>query len=92
MDTSVMTNKTKILSYEEFSYGDFEIAVDDVSVQYVQKEDCTENTDEPQVLTLSCRNNGCARFINIKTDNWSIENIDEFVKLLKDFKRRASLI
>lgn len=87
-----MINNTKILPYENFHYEDEQIGVDDVSIQYVQKEDCTEDTDEPQVLIISSRNNGCARFINIKTNNWSIEDIDEFVKVLKDFKRRASLI
>lgn len=87
-----MINKTKLLPYEDFHYEDEQIGIDEVSVQYVQKEDCTESTEEPQVLIISSRNNGVGRFINIKTNNWSIEDIDEFVKVLKDFKRRASLI
>ena len=81
----------KILPYEDFKYEDFEVGIDDVTINYVQKEDCTESEEEPQVLTLSTRNNGVGRFINIKTNNWSIENGETLLQIIKDFEIRAGL-
>lgn len=66
------------------------VAVDDVVVKYIQSNDCTEDMDIVQELTISSRNNGCKRFINIKTDNWSISDTEEFSKIIEDFKKRAS--
>jgi len=72
------------------AYTDGIVAVDDVIVKYIQSNDCTEDTDVVQELTISSRNNGCARFINIKTDNWSISDTEEISKIIEDFKKRAS--
>jgi hypothetical protein len=84
--------ETKILPIENMSYKSSEIAVDDVSVTYVQTNDCTED-DGAQSITLSTRNNGVARFLNIKTERegWSFENIEDLEILIEDFKRRALL-
>ena len=83
--------KTNILPIEKINYKDWEIGVDDVSVTYVQASDCTEE-DGAQSITISTRNNGIARFLNIKTgeEGWSINNVQDLKKLIKDFKRRAS--
>jgi len=83
--------KTNILPIEKINYKDWEIGVDDVSVTYVQASDCTEK-DGAQSITISTRNNGIARFLNIKTgeEGWSINNVQDLEKLIKDFKRRAS--
>ena len=83
--------KTNILPIEKINYKDWEIGVDDVSVTYVQPSDCTEE-DGAQSITISTRNNGIARFLNIKTgeEGWSINNVQDLEKLIKDFKRRAS--
>lgn len=81
----------EIKSYEDFKFEDNKIGIDDVSITYLQNSDCTENQDDVQSITISCRNNGAARFLNIKTENWSLENIDEMVALLKDFEKRAEL-
>lgn len=83
--------KTNILPIEKINYKDWEIGVDDVSVTYVQASDCTEE-DGAQSITISTRNNGIARFLNIKTgeEGWSINNVQDLEKLIKDFKRRAS--
>lgn len=81
----------EIKSYENFHFEDNEVGIDDVSITYLQRSDCTENEDDTQSITISCRNNGVARFLNIKTENWSLENAEEMLALLKDFEKRAGL-
>lgn len=75
------------------NYGDYEVCIDDVSITYVQTGDCTEDRDACQDLTLTARNNGVARFINIKTgDNgWSIDSVETLKQIIQDFERRACL-
>ena len=82
----------EIKSYEEFQFKDDIVGIDDVSITYIQNEDCTGLDGEtPQTITISTRNNAVERFINIKTDSWSISDVDELVKLIEDFKKRAEL-
>ena len=82
----------EIKSYEDFKFEDEIVGVDDVSITYLQNADCTgEDGEEVQSITISTRNNAVARFINIKTDSWSISDIDELIKVLEDFKKRAEL-
>lgn len=83
--------KQKIVPFEEMNYEDGEVCVDKVTVQYVQSGDCTEDDSDCQDLTLSTRNNGIARFINIKTgeNGWSICDISELEQIIRDFKKRA---
>ncbi len=81
----------EIKPYEKFRFENNEVGMDDVSIMYLQRSDCTESEDDAQSITVSCRNNGVARFINIKTENWSLENAEEMIALLKDFEKRAGL-
>ena len=81
----------EIKSYEDFKFEDNKIGIDDVSITYLQNSDCTENGDDVQSITISCRNNGTARFLNIKTENWSLGDAEEILALLKDFEKRAGL-
>lgn len=83
---------TRVESYEETEFGAGAIVVDDVKITYAQNGDNTEKEDTVQTITLSTRNNGVARFINIKTSNWSVDGIDDLKVLLKDFEKRASII
>ena len=71
--------------------GTDEVLLDEITCTYLQNADCTEDSDEPQVIEISTRNNGAARFINIKTENWSIGNINELIEIIKDFSKRAGL-
>ena len=75
---------------KEFKYGDNQIAIDEVSITYVQSNDCTEE-EGAQSITISARNNSAARFLNIKTESWSLDSIDELKDLIEDFKKRALL-
>ena len=81
----------EIKSYEKFKFEDGHIGIDDISITYLQNGDCTEGDENVQSITISTRNNGVGRFVNIKTENWSINDVDELAKLIKDFKKRAGL-
>ena len=85
--------KEEIKPFENCKFADGEICVDTVSVLYTQNGDCTEGEDEVQELTISSRNNGMARFINIKTgeNGWSIDDIPSLAKIIEDFKKRADI-
>lgn len=76
---------------DERAYKDNIVAIDDVSITYVQSNDCTESEDDVQELTITTRNNGCVRFLNIKTDNWSIEDANELVDIINNFKKQANI-
>ena len=54
----------------------------------VKNGDCTEDFDNIQTITISTRDNGVSKFLNIKTDNWSISDVDDLVALLEDAKKR----
>ena len=72
---------------------DNQVLVDSVSITYYQPPDCTENDEsEPQLLTISTRDNGCENFINIKTTNWSINEPEDLLKIIEDFKNRAQIV
>ena len=89
-----MKEKLNILPFEnEDRYEDDNVFVDDVTITYCQSADCSGDDGEEtvQVITVSSRNNGVARFINIKTDSWSISDISELQGLIEDFKKRALL-
>ena len=71
--------------------GKEQVLLDEITCKYIQEADCTEDRDEPQEIILSSRDGGGGKFINIKTESWSI-NGDTFEKeiipLFEDFKRR----
>ena len=73
---------------------DDQVGIGEVTIEYFQNPDCTEDADTigAQTLTISTRDNGVARFINIKTDNWSIDGATSLVDIIKDFEKRASLL
>ena len=69
--------------------NDNEILLDEISMTYIQNPDCTEDREaEPQSLTISTRDNGCEKFLNIKTDDWSIDDIENLSLVIEDFKKR----
>ena len=85
-------NKILPIDSDEFNYESRQIGVDDVSIQYVQSNDCTEE-EGTQTITISTRNNGVKRFINIKTgeEGFSIDNPEELVEIINHFKKCACL-
>ncbi len=81
----------KVFEEMDFSEDDKEVYVDDVSVTYCQSGDCTEDSDEVQTLVVSSRNNGMGRFINLKTENWSVDGIKDLENIINDFSERAGI-
>ena len=71
---------------------DNQILLEEISCTYVQNPDCTEDREgDPQSITLSSRDGGGGKFINVKTTGWSIsgDNLEsDLIPLLKDFKHR----
>ena len=68
--------------------GDYDVYVEDVSVEYGQD---TVDEEYYQILKVFTENNGVARYINISTEKWSFSDIDDLIQILEDFKKRASL-
>lgn len=81
----------EIKPYETMNYESGDIGIDEVQITYIQNADCTEDNDDVQSITLVARNNGIARFVNIKTESWSISHAGEMENLILDFERRAGI-
>ena len=74
---------------------DNEVLLDEITCKYVQEADCTEDRDECQEIILSTRDGGGGKFINIKTESWSIngDNPEEdLIPLINDFRKRINEI
>lgn len=58
----------------------------------MQEPDCTEDRDgDPQTLTLSTRDGGGGKFVNIKTNGWSIDqDSSDLTDIINDFKKRIN--
>ena len=82
-----------ILPTEKSKFEDEDGIISTVSIEYLQNADCSgDDGDETvQKLTLSTRDNGIARFINIKTNSWSIDNVEDLKTIIDDFKKRAGI-
>ena len=78
---------------EKDKSGEPPVYLDEVNMVYFQNGDCTQDQDIVQELHVEAVNNGVSRFIRFKTgeDGWSVSEIDEIVKVLEDFKKRAEL-
>jgi len=69
--------------------NDNQVLLDEAVITYVQNPDCTEDRDgDWQSLTLSIRDNGIDKFLNMKTDNWSFDNIEMLSVVIDDFCKR----
>ena len=91
--------RINVVPYEEATLnenGKWEegtVVIDDISIKYLQNSDSSgdDGDEEVQELTLTARNNGIARFINVKTDSWSIDSVDELKSIIEDFKHRSGI-
>lgn len=80
-----------IKNYEDFKFEDNVVGLDDVSITYLQNGDCEDERDNVQSITLTTQNNGVDRFITIKTDRWAIDDTEQLIEIIEDFKKRAEL-
>ena len=73
--------------------GKDQVLLDEVICKYVQNPDNTEDQDDCQEIIISSRDGGGGKYINFKTNSWSItgDNLEEEVlPLFQDFKKRIS--
>ena len=88
-----------IVPYEEATlnengeWGDETVVINEVSIEYLQNTDCSGNdgNEDVQALKITARNNGVERFLNIQTDSWSIDGVDELQTIIEDFKHRSGI-
>jgi len=64
-----------------------EIVISDIQAIYVQKSDSNDD-DEFQELKIRTQDSGGGNYFAIKTERWSFDDVDELIKVLKDFKNR----
>ncbi len=63
--------------------------IEDVKVTYTQE--CDESSQDIQELKVFMEDNGAGKYIVFETERWAIDNIDELVEILNDFKTRAGI-
>jgi hypothetical protein len=63
--------------------------VERVLVVYTQE--CDESSNDIQELRVFMEDNGAGKYIVFETERWAIDNIDELIEILKDFKTRAGI-
>ena len=88
-----------IVPYEEATlnengeWNDEAVVINEVSIEYLQNTDCSGNdgNEDVQALKITARNNGVERFLNIKTDSWSVDSADELKTIIEDFKHRSGI-
>lgn len=74
---------------------DTQVLLDSITCTYIQNPDNTESRgnddDVCQELILSTRDGGGGKYINIKTNSWSINSPEDFLTILNDFKNRCGI-
>lgn len=79
---------------DAFPSDENEVALSEVSAEYVQNLDCCQSEkdypDGCQILTIQTDDGGGGKFFRIKTGEagWAFDSVDNFVKILNDFKQR----
>lgn len=66
------------------------ITLEEVKVTYTQDNDCTQDNDDCQVLTLEAVDGGGGMFYRMTTNQkgWSFDKIDSLIEVLKTLKIR----
>ena len=68
-----------------------QVLLAEITMKYWQNPDCTEGKNgDPQEIVISTRDNGVAKFLNLRTDNWSFCDTDDLEYIINDFKNRIN--
>lgn len=62
------------------------MTIESVKIVYTQEDDL--RSEDIQELIIETGDNGGGKYFVLKTNRWAIDDIDEMVKFLKDFKKR----
>ena len=65
--------------------------VEEMSITYSQEEDGCDESNKFQELKIFINDAGAGKYIVFETERWAIDNIEELVEILNDFKLRARL-
>ena len=70
------------------------ITLEEVKVTYTQDNDCTQDNDDCQVLTLEAVDGGGGMFYRMTTNQkgWSFDKIDSLIEVLKNFKDKVNYV
>lgn len=80
------TDKHGRLIHDISSGEDNKNALTKISCEYTQESDgCSPCYDEPNTIEMTTESD---QYFVIKTERWAIDDLDEFIGLLKDFKSR----
>ena len=63
--------------------------VEEMSITYSQE--CDKSSTDWQSLKVFTNDNGAGKFIVFETKRWAIDNIDELIETLNDFKLKAGI-
>ena len=81
----------------DFPIDPNDVALSKLTIVYKREFDCTQcESDYPgedgQTLTITTDDGGGGKFIRFNTgeSGWSIDNVDEMVTIINDFKKRLS--
>ena len=67
-----------------------EIVITQVKLTYTQESD-TNSSEGYQDLNLQLEESNGGHYFVLSTERWAIDNIDELINVLKDFKERCKL-
>ena len=59
---------------------------------FEQENDCVEDSDEGQFLSIRTENGGGGDFFIIETSRWAFESISEITELLKTYEEKYKKI
>lgn len=62
--------------------------VEEISITYTRE--CDESNDW-QLLKVFTNDNGAGKFIVFQTERWALDNIEELIEILNDFKLKAEI-
>jgi len=57
-------------------------------VTYSQESDSADDSNDFQFLKINNHNEGGGDYYIIETERWAVNEIDELIELLNDFKKR----
>jgi hypothetical protein len=66
-----------------------EAHIEDILITYSQE--CDESSNDWQSIKIFTNDNGSGKFIVFTTERWAIDNINEFIEILNDFKLKAGI-
>jgi len=65
--------------------------VEEISITYTQEEDGCDESNKFQELKIFTNDAGEGKYIVFETERWALDNIEELVAVLNDFKLKAEI-